>query len=118
MTAEGLPEAGWNTFSVYEEDGCTVAQVQSMARANDPIYEIGFRLIGSRAQEKIWRHVLTQLAARYNVQGEVELTKQCVDPKLQWANTKNIWHNAALRSMLYMLTSPARKLRRVGRRPS
>ncbi len=118
MTAEGLPEAGWNTFSVYEEDGCIVAQVQSIARANDPIYEIGFRLIGSRAQEKIWRHVLTQLAACYGVQAEVELAKQCVDPRLQWANTKNIWHNAALRSMLYMLTSPVRKLRGLGRRPS
>jgi hypothetical protein len=29
MTAEGLPEAGWNTFSAYEEDGVTVAQIQS-----------------------------------------------------------------------------------------
>ena len=33
MTAEGLPEAGWNTFSAYEDgDGTTVAQVQSLAR--------------------------------------------------------------------------------------
>jgi hypothetical protein len=33
MTAEGLPEAGWNTFSAYEEDGVTVVQIQSRARA-------------------------------------------------------------------------------------
>jgi hypothetical protein len=33
MTAEGLPEAGWNTFSAYEEDGSTVVQIQSLARA-------------------------------------------------------------------------------------
>jgi hypothetical protein len=32
MTAEGLPEAGWNTFSAYEEDGATVVQIQSLAR--------------------------------------------------------------------------------------
>ena len=55
MTAEGLPEAGWNTFSAYEEDGRDgVAQIQSLARASDPIYEVGFRLFGSTAQEKIW----------------------------------------------------------------
>jgi hypothetical protein len=33
MTPEGHPESGWNTFSAYEdEDGTTVAQVQSLAR--------------------------------------------------------------------------------------
>ncbi len=53
MTAEGLPEAGWNTFSAYTDDGHTVAQVQSLARANDPIYEIGFRIVGSTEQERI-----------------------------------------------------------------
>src|SRR3954454_6937698 len=57
MTAEGLPEAGWNTFSAYEEDGATVVQIQSLARASDPIYEVRFLLFGSTAQEKIWTHV-------------------------------------------------------------
>ncbi len=108
MTAEGLPEAGWNTFSAYEEDGCTVAQVQSMARANDPVYELGFRLMGSKAQEKIWMHVLQSLAAHFGVQGQVELQKICVDPKLQWRQAKNIWHNAAIRSMLYTAATPLR----------
>src|SRR5215213_11031218 len=32
MTAEGLPEGGWNTFSAYEENGTTVVQIQSLAR--------------------------------------------------------------------------------------
>src|SRR5918998_1678824 len=33
MTPEGHPESGWITFSAYrdEDDGCIVAQVQSMA---------------------------------------------------------------------------------------
>ncbi|HUE76058.1 MAG TPA: hypothetical protein VMP10_04450, partial [Chloroflexota bacterium] len=44
MTPQGNMEAGWITFSAFEEDGCTVAQVQSIARASDPIYEIGFLL--------------------------------------------------------------------------
>ena len=55
MTPEGHPESGWNTFSTYQDvDGTTVAQIQSLARADDPIYEIAFRIVGSTAQERIW----------------------------------------------------------------
>lgn len=36
MTPDGHPEAGFNTFSSYEEEGVTVCQIQSLARANDP----------------------------------------------------------------------------------
>ena len=43
MTPEGHPESGWNTFSAYSDEEGAVAQVQSLARANDPIYELGFR---------------------------------------------------------------------------
>ena len=54
MTPEGHPESGWNTFSAYQDDdGVTVAQVQSLSRANDPIYEMGFRVVGSTEQERI-----------------------------------------------------------------
>jgi hypothetical protein len=113
MTAEGLPEAGWNTFSAYQEDGTTVIQVQSLARAYDPIYEIGYRIVGATVQEKIWQHVLTSLAADYGVSAEVNLTKVLVDPNLQWRQVKNIWNNAAMRSLLYSTTAP---LRWVGRR--
>ena len=38
MTPEGQPESGWNTFGTSEEEGTTVAQIQSMTRATDPIY--------------------------------------------------------------------------------
>jgi Domain of unknown function (DUF1990) len=110
MTAEGLPEAGWNTFSAYEdEDGTTVAQVQSLARASDPIYEVGFRLVGSTEQEKIWSHVLGSLAAHFGVSERVQLEKVCVDPKLQWSRVGNVWHNAGARSVLY---AAAARLRR------
>jgi hypothetical protein len=110
MTAEGLPEAGWNTFSAYEEDGATVVQIQSLARASDPIYEIGFRLFGSTAQEKIWTHVLTSLAERLGARERVRLEKDCVDPKLQWYRVGNLWHNAGLRSVLYTVAAQIRVL--------
>ena len=109
MTAEGLPEAGWNTFSAYEdEDGTTVAQVLSLARASDPIYEIGFRLFGSTEQEKIWTHILASLAARFGVGGSVQLRKACVDPTLQWSRAGNVWLNASVRSVLYTMMAPLR----------
>ncbi len=110
MTAEGLPEAGWNTFSAYEdEDGTAVAQIQSLARASDPIYEVGFRLFGSTEQEKIWTHVLTSLAARFGVSEHVQLQRVCVDPKLQWSRVGNVWHNASARSVLYTVAAPLRR---------
>ena len=112
MTPEGHPESGFNTFSAYEEDGCSVAQIQSLARANDPIYEFGFRLLGSKLQEEVWQHVLNSLAAHFAVEGQVQMHKTCVDPKLQWSEAKNIWQNAGIRSVLYTLAAPVRWIAR------
>ena len=110
MTPQGHPESGWITFSAWEEDGGVVCQVQSMARANDPIYEAGFALLGAAAQESIWRYVLTQLAAHHGVIGQpVSVEKQCVDRRLQWSQARNVWQNAAIRSLLHALTRPFRR---------
>ena len=111
MTAEGLPEAGWNTFSAYEEDdGTTAIQVQSLARSSDPIYEIGFHLMGSTEQERIWKHVLTSLAARFGVhEPVVGLHKEVVDRKLQWHRVGNVWYNASLRSLIFAVANGGRR---------
>ncbi len=111
MCPEGHPEAGWNTFSAYEEDGATVVQIQSLGRANDPIYEFGFRFMGGSAQqEKIWRHVLTTLAAEYGVAGQIQMQKTLVDSKIQWSEAKNIRHNALIRTTLYTPVRLVKKL--------
>lgn len=113
MTPEGHPESGFNTFSAYEEGDATVVQIQSLARANDPIYEFGFRFMGGAAQqERIWHHVLTSLAAHFGAAAEVQMVKQCVDPRWQWKQAGNVWHNAMIRSTL---AAPGRLLRRLGR---
>jgi hypothetical protein len=117
MTPEGHPESGWNTFSAYrDDDGTTVAQIQSLARANDPIYELGFRIVGSTTQERIWTHVLKSLAAHFGVNEPVTLEKVCLDPKMQWSEAKNIWRNAGARSMLYTMAAPMRWVRGLGSR--
>ena len=113
MTPEGFPVAGWNTFSTYtDEDGCTIAQIQSLERASDPIYEFGNLFMGgAKKQEAIWQHVLTALAEDLGVKTEVTMKAECVDPKRQWSEVKNVFHNAALRTMLYVIATPFRRLR-------
>ncbi|GHO89558.1 DUF1990 family protein [Dictyobacter formicarum] len=112
MTPQGHPEAGWITFSAYTEESELVCEVQSLARASDPLYEIGFRLLGSQVQEQIWVHVLKELAAHLQQEGQISMEKVCVDSRIQWSAARNIWQNAAIHSMLYTLSLPVRKLRR------
>jgi anti-anti-sigma factor len=113
MTPAGHPEAGWVTFSSYVEDGCTFAQVEVMARAGDPLYELAFRLAGCKLQDQIWTHVLTALATQLGTSGEVQMHKTLLDPKLQWGRAWNIWYNAQLRTLLY---SPIALLQWIGAR--
>ncbi|MCU0488592.1 MAG: hypothetical protein MUE67_06545 [Anaerolineales bacterium] len=117
MTPEGFPVSGWNTFSVTDDDtGTPVAQVQSLERSSDPIYEMFDRYFGSATQqEKIWKTVLTNLANDLGVQSEVSFQKVCVDPRVQWSSAKNVWHNAGARTMVYLLGAPFRWLRKKSR---
>jgi hypothetical protein len=109
MTPEGFPVAGWNNFSVYEEDDCVVAQVQSLERASDPIYEFGFRFMGGAArQEFIWIHVLTKLAEHFDIKGQVSMTREQLDPKVQWKYAGRVVKNAGVRTTLYKLAAPLR----------
>jgi anti-anti-sigma factor len=111
MTPAGHPEAGWVTFSSFVEDGCTFAQVQVMARAGDPLYELAFRVAGSKLQDEIWTHVLTALAAKLGTSGEIQIQRTLLDPRLQWERIRNIWYNAQLRTLLY---TPITLLRGIG----
>ena len=116
MTPEGHVFSGWITFSAYEREGSTVAQTQLLVRANDPLYEIGFRLGGSKAEDRFWDHTLSSLAASFGVEGQVQMTTSCVDPRLQWSQAKNIWHNAAIRTAIYIAIAPLRWARNLARR--
>lgn len=103
MTPQGHPESGWVSFTACEEYGHTVVQIRGFARANDPVYELGFRLMGSREQERIWTHVLESLAQHFGVPGWVRMYKTCVGPDLQWGQAANILHNAQMKTMLWSL---------------
>jgi hypothetical protein len=109
MTPEGHPLAGWISFGAYEQDGCTVVQVEGLCRPSDPIYDLGYRFMGGEAEEdKTWSHVLQALAARWGVQGQVQLDKTLLDPRVQWSAWKNVWNNSAIRTTLHTLAAPLR----------
>ena len=110
MTPQGHIFAGWITFSSYEENGCTVAQAQVLIRANDPAYEIGFRLGGHAKEDRFWQATLKSLAEYFGVEAQVQTQKVLVDPKLQWSQAKNIWHNSAIRTTLYTMSTPVRRV--------
>jgi hypothetical protein len=112
MTPEGHMFAGMITFSAQEDEGATLAQVQALVRANDPVYEMSFRLgFGHKAEDKFWADTLKNLAQDFGVTGiAVEQKVTLVDPRVQWGEAGNIWHNAAIRTTLY---APGRAMKRV-----
>src|SRR5215218_6852522 len=117
MTPQGHPFSGWITFSAYTDNGATTAQAQVLMRANDPLYEMGLRMGGHKMEDGIWQHTLGALAAHFGVQEPVETNVICIDPKLQWREYRNIWHNAGIRSALYMVTAPLRWRRPAAEHP-
>ena len=101
MTPQGHPEAGWVTFSAREADSVIEMQIQGLASASDPVYELAFRIAGSKFQETIWKHVLSSLASFLDVEPDVQMAKTCIRAGLQWSKTGNIWYNAQIRSLPY-----------------
>lgn len=102
ITPQGHPESGWVTFSAFETDGGVVAQILGLARANDPVYELAFRAVGSSLQVRIWTHVLTSLATYLGIPADVTVETLCLDPRLQWSQAGNVWYNAQIRTIFYM----------------
>jgi hypothetical protein len=112
MTPQGHMFAGWITFSAYEEDGDILVQAQVLMRANDPLYEIGLRFGGHKQEDTFWEYTLKALAADFHVkEAVVETHVICLDRRVQWSQARNIWHNAALRTLIYTMAAPIRRIR-------
>lgn len=96
MTPEGHPFAGFITFSADDEGGTTIAQAQLLIRSNDPLYEAGMILFGSRAEDRMWQHTLQSLADYLGSSAPVVTKIVCVDKKRQWKNFRNVRYNGLL----------------------
>jgi hypothetical protein len=108
MNPQGHMYAGWITFSAYEEEACTIAQIRLLVRANDPVYELGSRLGASRSESRFWQYTLKSVAAHFGVKEPVQTQLVCVDPKVQWSQFWNIWQNAAIHTVMYRMLTPLR----------
>lgn len=116
MTPEGHMFAGMITFSGYQEGG-TVAQIQALIRANDPLYEISFRLgFGHKSEDAFWHQTLQNLAAFFDASGSVTQENILVDSHVQWSQAGNLWQNAAIRTGLFLVMAPARWLKGIFKR--
>jgi pyruvate/2-oxoglutarate dehydrogenase complex dihydrolipoamide dehydrogenase (E3) component/anti-anti-sigma regulatory factor len=109
ITPQGHPEAGNVTFSAEEVQGRTVVQIMGLTRANDPLFEAAFHLVGSRIQAGIWIHVLSSLAAYLGAPADVTYERELVDKSLQWPNARNLVYNAQLITLVH---EPLRWFRR------
>jgi len=112
MTPQGHMFGAIITFSGIEEE-CTVAQIQALVRASDPLFELMFRLgVGHRMEDQFWQDTLRQLAAYFGVNGAVAQQVALLDPRVQWSEARNIWSNSALRTAAYYTGAPFRWARR------
>lgn len=112
MTPQGHMFAGWITFSAYEDEDGTLVQAQVLMRASDPIYELGLRFGGHKQEDVFWQHTLGQLAKYFKIEAPVTVECICVDKKVQWSHTKNIWHNSAIRTSIHTVVTPSRWFRK------
>jgi hypothetical protein len=114
MTPEGHQFASIITFSAFEDeaDGTTVIQIQPLLRASDPIYEMGVRIgFAFWMEDRFWHTTLRNLAAYFgSKEVGVEQKNVMIDRRVQWSEAKNVWHNAAIRTAVYM---PVHVVRRV-----
>ena len=112
MTPEGHMVAGRITFSAFEEDNRTFAQVQALIRANDPVYEMSFRMgFGHKSEDEFWAATLKNLAQHLGVTNpQTTQANSLVDPRMQWSEWSNIWNNAGIRSGLYMPVAMVKKI--------
>jgi hypothetical protein len=102
MTPEGHPWAAIITFSAHEgADGYSVARIHLLVRANDPLYEMSFKIYTSRLEDKIWTHTLTRVAGHFGVtEPAIDASVVLVDKRRQWNQMSNLWKNSAMRTLL------------------
>jgi hypothetical protein len=113
LTPEGHMFAGMITFSVFEEQEVTVAQIQCLVRGNDPLYELVLRIgVGHKMEDDFWTATLQNLAGSFGARGTPTLTRLCIDPRMQWSEARNLWQNAGIRTTLYTMATPFRWLGR------
>lgn len=69
-------------------------------------------LYGDLGNCGIWTHVLTSLAEHLGVKGQEVMNKSLIAPQVQWSQARNLWKNAAIRTVSYLLAASLRWVRK------
>jgi len=100
MTLLGHMFAGLITFSVFLEDSTPVMQTQALVSPGDPLFELAFLLgVGQRGEDNFWHAVMSNAARLFGVEASAQQENQTISTNLQWRYFRNIWYNAAIRSI-------------------
>ena len=104
MTPQGHPFSGMITYGAEMDGAETVAQIQVLVRASDPIFEASARMgIAHKSEDAFWEATLLNLAADWGVTGQRVVRKdELMDNKVQWGKLGNVWYNSAIRTALYL----------------
>jgi hypothetical protein len=113
MTPEGHMFSAWITFSAYRDGEVTVAQVQALERASDPLVELSYIFGANRQNDRFWERTLENLATSVGVAApNVASTKVCVDKHRQWRYVRNVRGSVIISTTVGTVTAPVRWLRR------
>ena len=112
MNSKGHVFVAMITFSAFEEEGSSVAQIQMLIRASDPLYELGSRMgVVHKIEDAFWFGTLQNLAMHFGVHSaQPTLAKSLIDPRVQWKEWRNIWYNAGIRTALYTPIAIVKKM--------
>jgi hypothetical protein len=110
MTPEGHTLSAWITFSAHRDGDVTIAQVQALERAADPLDELIY-VLTSRLMDRFWRETLTNLAGHVGaVEPTVDTLVVCLDKRRQWRYVRNLRNSASIRTVRRTLGAPIRRL--------
>lgn len=112
MTPQGHPFSGLITYGATTDEGTTIARIEVLVRASDPLFEAGARLgIVHKSEDVFWAGTLRNLAADWNVlEVPVRQKDELIDDRVQWGKAGNLWHNSAIRTTLYLPFHVARRM--------
>ncbi|OAI44567.1 hypothetical protein AYO38_00285 [bacterium SCGC AG-212-C10] len=100
-TPEGHPFAGTVELSTRRTSAGTVARVEVIMRASDPLYEMGLMLGGQRREDAFWLETLTNLSRELGAGRRPRKRTRRLDRRRRWSHARNVTRNAAVRSVVY-----------------
>ncbi len=109
-TVQGHMFAGTVTCSAGMDDSGSYAEVLTLFRTSDPLFEAGFKLGGGKYEDWFWTNTLGNLAKSIGRHGKVWLRRERLDRSRRWRNAGNVRANAAIHTAASRLAGGLRAM--------